>query len=911
MKRVLLFILFTVFYILVSGRRTVSAKTITLTEPNGTQIIYTLSGDEVYEILFNEEEELKIIGQHELSRAIFTYQTVGFVFTMEQTGGKVSEFINSGGRAFQIRFDDVTQKYVNDKAENGVTISTYTFPSDIMQKLFDFFGIDESDEQSYHIYINNVFRLIEYPEGRGNPFIYSDDKTHYDRDSIVAAREWTAITKEKLSHYYDMRISLKRNRGILKPRADEPPQIVESLPEKDMTAEAGFRSEHFLCEEAIPGGEMVEAYATVNKYRLNWKFRRVNGTRDYTVTVEKTYRAVKDEQEDVVLKEHVNVSRSYSYWVIDDFDMLEIDRVRLTNEALVDGEVILSSGNGIGSIYCDRSTSIWNHISDPETYLVLPEGELTEEGTVPEEDIRNAAYGIDSICVRNDSLIVSGVTIMDGSMYYCSAPAPREETLWQWRNQKQFINQKSLTLKEVIQNRAYETNGMTVYRNCFSLVNAVPERSYSLTGLAPISIHTPVVCSPKIVCDNKSYVQLAEPNHEAIPLVLDRKSELNDFILSVSNNGMHRNQKGYGERDYGKTDGLVCYLEKINGKLRNEVRFPFDVMVDVANDNKSDNDIRVEQWTWYLVGNDEQRFYLQEHVSEGTYTAEIRSVAANAGTNISAERTANLNRENYIAKVQVIFQISGRLYGMSINNISGKDWYGVFQNGFQYYSGNKDAYGMPVMEKRYLLPLIDGSHPEISNKGSLAAGSIVDYHLFTTGTIPNTGQIEINLRFFTDDGNCGQEVDLYYTGITTDGKTYLKRLDKVIQPKRISESGNYLQRWEGTFIYPLKTFAVPRGTPVLQIAGDNGMDRVMENAVHNADIMTYFDIVLKSRGDTVLSYENQLNASMGYNNMWRMEGALQEKTDFYGKKHVFTYGAVFLLSTKHSLAEQSNIKLLY
>ena len=146
--------------------------------------------------------------------------------------------------------------------------------------------------------------------------------------------------------------------------------------------------------------------------------------------------------------------------------------------------------------------------------------------------------------------------------------------------------------------------------------------------------------------NSPTLVQLLSPELSSTALVLDENSLLNDFWVSISNSGFHSDYLGYQTRDYKKYVALDS-----EGNRQNQVRFPFDIVLDIGNDFEQNNDQILSAGTWFTLGDKRQRMYLPMYIKEGNYTCEFRSLASNTGSQIEAtEENKNTQRKNYVSK---------------------------------------------------------------------------------------------------------------------------------------------------------------------------------------------------------------------------------------------------------------------
>lgn len=173
-------------------------------------------------------------------------------------------------------------------------------------------------------------------------------------------------------------------------------------------------------------------------------------------------------------------------------------------------------------------------------------------------------------------------------------------------------------------------------------------------------------------------------------------------------------------------------------------------------------------------------------VDEGIYTVDFRSAAINASSNngyANTEYLANQNPSNYVAIDSTTVEVSGRIYGFNIYDISDyPTWQSVFRlylnsnklSGFKYTVGTKDQNGNTTsQDSKYTLAIVNGSHPTYKNVGAIGTGYLFRYSLTTIGSMKTDKDfIRIRPTFYHIDSN-GQnrkEVDIYYTE-TFNGKT--------------------------------------------------------------------------------------------------------------------------------------------
>ncbi|MEG1992631.1 MAG: hypothetical protein RR056_04535, partial [Acetivibrio sp.] len=178
------------------------------------------------------------------------------------------------------------------------------------------------------------------------------------------------------------------------------------------------------------------------------------------------------------------------------------------------------------------------------------------------------------------------------------------------------------------------------------------------------------------------------------------------------------------------------------------------------------------------------RFYLPVWVKEGSYTVEFRSRSINChgkGELWKTEELANLDYENYVAVDTIDVQVSGRLFGFNLYDISDYPiWRTVFRKAdslnftnFNYTTGIKDRNGNGAFDYagaprdgKFTLPLVNGSHPHYGHLGTIKTGYYNRFSVRTMGEFDGKEDaIHIHPRFFyvEPNGKHRREVDLYYT----------------------------------------------------------------------------------------------------------------------------------------------------
>jgi hypothetical protein len=230
--------------------------------------------------------------------------------------------------------------------------------------------------------------------------------------------------------------------------------------------------------------------------------------------------------------------------------------------------------------------------------------------------------------------------------------------------------------------------------------------------------------------------------------------------VKLPTEGNHRDILGYGYNDYAK------YIAS------RQVKFPFDVYK-----GSSESGTYIKKNTWTSISTTTQ-FYLPTWVDEGQYTISFRSTAINSASNNGSSQTetmANLDLTNYVATDTVKVEVSGRIYGLNLYDISDYPvWQNVFRKinslsptGFKYTVGTNDENGISNgQNSKYTLSLVNGSHPEYRNSGVIKTGYVTRFSLQTVGNMYGENdyiRIEPTFYYVDSNGNNRQEVDIYYS----------------------------------------------------------------------------------------------------------------------------------------------------
>lgn len=538
-------------------------------------------------------------------------------------------------------------------------------------------------------------------------------------------------------------------------------EVTGDLAEPDLKGEIGAE-EVFDVEQGIPSGESVYVNILGSQYLTKYSFIQKNGTKIYPLTIKKKYNLIWEDDSGEIQKDYktitetISVEREYSYWEIKELNIYTIESGEIRNSSLPYGKInLISKTLDIPAILYNHSASITSHITDPVYSETIFLNQTIYQKNIPLENFQSIAEAsVGQIKVNNDLLIFNNITIMDNKKKERAANKPLRIPACEKMCGADIMFSDNNVIPYKIPNGEYESSGKITYKKIVSVNSkSANQIVYEIPNINSVVVHTPVVCDATVE-NKKSFNQMISPDKTMAGLILDTK-----FNVCFPSTGYHRNIPGYGYKDYGK------YIYK------KQIKFPFDVYYKNQYICKN---------TWSVFLGDIQEYYLPTWVDEGKYQIDFKAISINASEKDlrynSENHIANLDIESYIAVDSVWVELSGRIYGLNIYDISDYPlWKNVFRknNSMEltkvvYKVGINNQNGVCYSEKKdnYTLPIINGSHPVYRDKGALKAGYMTRFSLITVGNMnTESDYIKITPSFYYIDyeGKNRQEVDIYYT----------------------------------------------------------------------------------------------------------------------------------------------------
>ena len=564
-------------------------------------------------------------------------------------------------------------------------------------------------------------------------------------------------------------------------------ELIEPSPHGVIAAD--YRNnEKFDVVDGIPTTEDLYVNAFTSNYLMGYKLSNLTGSKTYPVNVKKKYNlswttsnppdaegnptSPTHHSDTVTVNKTVNVERTYSYWEISNLDVFGIDHAIVNNYALPNGSVTLTpKGYTPPSVNQVHSSELTAHIKDPEYNRNLNLGSESISGgssrpSVPNESFESEADDVvPEIQAKNDKFIFNGTIIMEDKYLETKTKRPEDFNIDTEEVEENVLYQSALNIAATKTNGEYETTGTMTYQR-ISEVNPLFDATliYDIADLDKVVIHTPTVCDATIL-PSQEYNQMLFPDKSVAPLVLDRY-----FKINLPTVGEHRYINGYEYRDYDK------YIDK------RQAKFPFDVY---------HGNTYIKAGKWYTLDSDITTFYMPIWVDEGNYAIDFRSISINASANGGigdTETLANLSLSNYVATDTIRVQVSGRVYGLNIYDITDyPTWESVFRipnstlpTGFTYPVGTKDQNGKDIdINSKYTLPLVNGNHPTKQDVGTLKTGYVTRFSITTIGNMYNFNDyIRIIPTFYYVDkeGKNRKEVDIYYSETFQNKKNNLVKM---------------------------------------------------------------------------------------------------------------------------------------
>ncbi|WP_405109878.1 DUF5704 domain-containing protein [Paenibacillus sp. FSL K6-1217] len=533
-------------------------------------------------------------------------------------------------------------------------------------------------------------------------------------------------------------------------------------------------NEQFDVLQGIPSSESLYGHTSTRGYLYKNNFVQMKGTCTYEIKIKKTYTLKWDPtkpapsgtgtvpaptSEPKEVEYSYSINRPYSYWTIDTLEVYSLAKAVLMNDAFSGGKIILEPNGYTAPVFSTETTGKYFPPEVPAAISVP--GSTVDGGTTrpqpndEKETFRSKAEeAAKKIKVKNDSLIFTGQTIMNGNeaveegILPTTIPNPLpigDNVLF---SPGHIIEPTHLNAPYLI------SSGEVTYTPMSgNIKGGTGDKVYSISGINSVTVHTPVVNYSQLPDDNRPFDQRMAPDMTRTVLILDRP-----FTVYFTESGQHLGIPGYGSRDYAK------YTKD------KRIQFPFGVF-------QGSQYYPENTWISIPVGTPAMTFTLPTWVNEGDYTVRTQSWAINAPSDGEYLCQQNLNGElvNYCAAESFNVGVVGRLFDFRIWDIGDFRFEKVFRKGTgtlahstaMYYTGGNDENGNPTAlsgQPQWQLPIRKGSHPtEQLTVPHNGYSFLFDFRTIGNLWQPGEGiRIEPSFYFIPKTGGAAAPVDLYY-----------------------------------------------------------------------------------------------------------------------------------------------------
>lgn len=756
------------------------------------------------------------------------------------------------------------------------------------------------------VYLDAIMTVVE--NGRTQGYLDASGGLHGEvyttAEGIMNARGW-ADPQALLTHF-NKAVSFPPLPDMLDPDPEagqeDPLQISYGEKECDTYNEAHVlatpdEDPAFETTKGIPTGEDAFATGQLQKYYYDVGLLHCHGTIPVPVEITVTYTYTIETEngpskESFTITYTYYVNRPYSYYRIKELQIYTLESVSVENQAL---PVVPWESQAFDPADVGRDPDRDQYIQIPTYGAYTYGGDLSGGWCISSEELQQIAeQTAGDVWVRNDVLTIDDETILDGSYVKARAPEPVNQT----GGRLVTFQSESMTIPHTKCNGENDTKAIAVYRELYR----EERRERAVKHVNPVVIHTPVVCKGGVTDDIAHNQQVIPTGH--FSLILGRS-----FQVGVSTVGTHKDQKGYGTRDYAKYTAL------------RQIRFPFEVY---------DGQVHLAADTWIDLPPERKTFYLPVGVHEGDYRIRYRTIAKNA----AAEQggidkngyLANLELSDYGAYDELTVTVVGRMYDLAVTDIVDYPrWRSVFyetsgaKKNDAFWVGRKNLEGeaFPARASNGVLPILPGDHPFNPSARAVGLGYQVKLQVKTIGDMrSNEDQIAFFPTYYyvSRDGSRRQKVRLYqkkdlsevYVPLVL---TALDRSYLPVEVRNVSDPvlrAQSVQVWDGAYQLSPDLYLVDANIDLASYIRQRGGRIGQRDPVflRNGYLLVQFEVRTYPAGSAKtghLSYANTENSARGYCNMWRMQGFSYERTDGFGNCFAFADGDCLLFDTKYSL----------
>lgn len=532
--------------------------------------------------------------------------------------------------------------------------------------------------------------------------------------------------------------------------------------------------EKFNVLDGIPTSESLYGNVLAKNYLYHNKFVKMAGKCTIQVNVQRSYNLTWDPGKEVTDEQGVthtepdpqsateqltktySIERPYSYWVVDQLQVYQIKQAALQNYAFDSGSILIEPSGYSPPAYSVSKSGGFSSPDNPGT-VEAPGGSKAGGKDKPDisgEDLKSfAEQAIGKVKVNNDTFSFNGSVVMDGNEREQTTAAPGQIALPTQISSDVLYSPGHVISASKVNKQAQPSTGTISYLLMNGGIGGGEnEQQFTISGINPVTVHTPVVMYPQIT-DDKAHNQRTLPDLSRAALILDRP-----FTVTLPTSGQHNNYLGYGNRDY------------IRYTAYKQVKFEFDVYTE-------DRSMYIPANTWINVPVNQPTaiFIMPVWVDEGPYTVYFRSIAENAPNGYTSGQEANMQLQDHAAVNSLPADVIGRLYDFRVTDVLDYNWERVFRTGLGQKLASRAAYWVGFLgidgDPRgnvwpYKLPIYPGSHPDSAFRNvAVKTGYTFRFDFKTKGNL-FAGQDEIHITpsfdYISEDGAARFPVDLYY-----------------------------------------------------------------------------------------------------------------------------------------------------
>lgn len=847
---------------------------------------------------FDSNGNLLITTRDKKASSSVRYRTIGWIVKRAQTGSGARQYIRvKPEQSSESRTDPSDPNYTFNyfKCDRTLIFAKIGAVSKEWQKdLYKNGGI---------VYLDAIMTVVENGEALG----YMDDagilhgEVYTTAAGIMNARNWADA--QALRTHYNKAVSFPPVPGLL--QEEEEKEDEDRVRIRYGETECGesnvlriqaapAENPAFDTTKGIPTGEDVFVSGQMQKYYYSGVMKHYYGTVSVPVEIAVEYQYPVETEDGITMESYISnftyyVSRPYSYYRIESLRLYVLDQVIVENKAL---PVLPLECRGLYQPHVILERDLNSYMIIPTSHASANGGDLSSGTCISSEELEQIAErAAGDVRVRNDMFVIDGETILDGSYTKIRTPEPKR----QHGERLQSFRSEDMTIPHTKRNGSCDTHAVAVYRE----IADKQREDHLIRYVNPVVVHTPVVCKGGITDDTAHNQQVVPTQH--FSLVLGRS-----FSVGISTVGTHKDQKGYGTRNYEK------YVK------RRQIRFPFEVY---------DGNVRYTKDTWIDLPSERKTFYLPVGVHEGDYRIRYRTIAKNE----SAERggidkngyLANLELSEYGAYDELTVTVIGRMYDLALTDIVDYPrWRSVFyetngsKKAFAFWIGKKNLEGDLISERvmHGVFPILPGNHPFNPTARAVGLGYRMKVQLKTIGDMRDSDDriaLIPTYYYVSRDGSRRQQVKLYRKKdlsevyvpliLTASNRSFLPvETRNVSDPVLRTQS---VQVWDGEYQLSPDLRLVDAGIDLDSYIRQRGGRIGQHDPVFLRDgyLLVQFDVRSYSSGAAHLSYVNDENNRHGYCNMWRLQGFSYDRTDCFANRFVFEDGDCLLFDTKYTL----------